>query len=144
MRTTDSNHSLTRRALLKAGGAAAIALSVPGSALAKRRRRHKHKKRLQSHLRRSSYHRLVGQRFTVGGTSVKLQLVKVEDLNVHQRNNDNAFALIFEAPPGAPLLTDQVPDLYNPALGRFKFLLSRGFASPHGQPYVAIVNRLHA
>jgi hypothetical protein len=131
--------SLTRRVLLKLGGAGVVALVVPAEVFARRRR-----KRLGSHLRRASYRPLLGQRFGVGGTKTKLRLVRVEDLNVHQARSQNAFALIFRAPRGAPMLMQQVPQLYHPALGKFELLLQPGRAAAKGQPYAAIINRLHA
>jgi hypothetical protein len=144
----DTARALTRRALLKTGGAAAVTLAIPGAALAKRRRWHRrarpHRKALGSHLRRTSYDPLVGQPFTVEGTGTPLKLVSVEDLNAHQASSDNAFALIFRAQPGLPTLADQVPQLHHPALGSFKLLISPGDAAPQGQIYSAVINRLHA
>jgi hypothetical protein len=128
--------SVTRRVFLRSGAAAAVVLSVPSSALARRWQR-------PSHWLRSSYRPLVGQRFTVRGSKVQLKLTAVHDLNKRQAGSENAFALIFHSPPGAPRLKNQVPQLDHPALGRFKLLISPGEASRNGQPYAAIINRLH-
>jgi hypothetical protein len=135
---TGAERLLTRRALVKTGGTAAVALAVPGTALARSR-----SKRLRSHLRRSSYHSLVGQRFRVTGTGLRLRLVAVEDLTRHQAHSENAFALIFRAPRGAHYLSQQVPELHHPALGSFKLLVSAGERSRTNQRYVAVINRLH-
>lgn len=138
--SSDRPRLITRRTALVSGGTAAFALSLPGQALARVRR-----KRLLSHLRRSSYHSLVGERFAVGGSSTRLTLVAVEDLNRRQAHSDNAFALVFRAGLGAKLLTlSQPATLVHPTLGRFQFLLTPGNATFRGQNYLAIVNRLHA
>lgn len=131
-----SGHSLTRRTLLMTGAAAAISAALPAVALARKRR-------LLSHLARGSYRSLVGQRFRVKGTSVVLRLVAVEDLNHAQRESEHAFALIFRTSAGAPRL-ESVPTLHHPALGEFTLLLSPGRRSGRGQPYAAIINRVHA
>ncbi len=138
--SSDGSRLVTRRHALISGGTAALALSLPGQALARRRRR-----RLLSHLRRSSYHGLVGERFTIAGTSTRLTLVSVRDLNPHQARSDNAFALVLRARRGsAPLALSHPLGLSHPTLGRFDFLLTRGKTSLKGQDYVAVINRLHA
>jgi hypothetical protein len=130
---------VTRRALLKTGGAASLALALPGQALARARR-----PRIASHLRRSSYRQLRRQRFTVVGSPVRLRLTAVEDLNQHQAQNEHAFALSFWIPRGAPPLEDEVPLLYHPRLGSFKLMISPGAADRYGRRYYAVINRLHA
>jgi hypothetical protein len=134
-----TGHALTRRALLSAGGAASLALAIPGHALARTRR-----SRAASHLRRSSYRPLLRQRFTVVGSRVRLRLISIEDLNSHQANSEHAFALNFWIPRGAPPLQDDVPQLYHPRLGSFKFMVSPGRIDGYGQRYCVIINRLHA
>lgn len=137
---SDRPRLITRRAALIGGGAAAFALTLPGQALARRRRQ-----RLRSHLRRSSYTGLVGERFRVAGSSTRLTLVSVSGLTAHQANSENAFALVFRAARGAKLVAVNHPvTLVHPALGRFPFLLTAGQASFRGQDYLVIVNRLHA
>jgi hypothetical protein len=111
-------------------------LALPAAAAARRR--------ALLHLRRSSYRGLVGQPFTVQGARAKLRLVTVRDLNRHQAGSDNAFALIFQAPRGAPRIPEAVPTLHHPALGSFALLLCAGAPSSSGLRYAAIVNRLHA
>jgi hypothetical protein len=127
---------VTRRAVLKAGGAAATALALPAAAFARGRA-------LKSHLRRSSYQPLVGHRFSVSGMRSKLRLLNIQDLNSLQAHSDNAFALVFHAPHAAPPLA-QVPRLHHPALGSFDLFLTPGKSLPTGQHYVAVINRLHA
>jgi hypothetical protein len=122
--------------VLKAGGAAAAALALPSAALARRRA-------LKSHLRRSSYHPLVGHRFSVSGMRSKLRLLSIKDLNSLQTNSDNAFALVFHAPHALPPL-DPVPRLHHPALGSFELFLTPGKSLPSGRHYEAVINRLHA
>lgn len=136
---TNAQGPVTRRSLLASGGAAALALALPGvgeAAVRKARR-----VRRPSHLRRSSYHSLVGQRFRVEGSSTRLRLVAVKDLTRRQRGSENSFSLTFQAPRRARLLRNQVPTLHHPRLGSFQLLLSPGMASGSGQPYVAVINR---
>ena len=130
-----TGRSLTRRALLKTGAVAAASMALPATAVARSRR-------LYSHLTRGSYRPLVGARFRVQGTGVALRLVAVHDLNPAQRGSQDAFALIFRAPAGAPPL-EAVPTLHHAALGDFQLLLSPGRAYGGGQPYAAIINRVH-
>jgi Domain of unknown function (DUF6916) len=138
--SSDRPRLITRRAALVGGGTAAFALSLPGRALARRRRL-----RLLSHLRRGSYHPLVGEHFTVRASGARLTLVSIEDLNRHQARSDNAFALVFRTNRGVrPLSTRDPVSLAHPKLGTFQFLLTPGNATFRGQNYLAIVNRLHA
>lgn len=130
--------TLTRRALLASGGAVGIGLAVPWAA-------HAYALGTRSHLRRSSYLPLIGERFQVSGTHVKLRLARVEDLNRHQAGSENAFALSFTAPRGVPPLASSVPtNLHHPDLGRFKLLLTPGAAGRTQFRYWAVINRLHA
>ena len=128
---------MTRRALIKSGATGAFALSLPAAATAA-------KLRLQSHLHRSSYRTLVGQRFKVKGANLTLRLTAVQNLNKHQAGSENAFALVFQAPRGMRALGHTLPTLQHPTLGSFQLMLTPGAASAHGQAYVAIVNRMHA
>ena len=142
--TNETGRSLTRRTFLKTSGAAATALALPGTALARHRRRWRRPPHVKSHLRRSSYHQLVGQPFTVRGSHAQLRLASIEDLNPAQAGSDNAFALVFTAPPGAPGLINQAPELYHRSLGQFQFLFTSGTTSASRPSYVAVINRLHA
>lgn len=132
---------ITRRALLRSGGAAGLGLLVPGVAQARSKRRHH---RIHSHLVRSSYHGLVGQNFRVFGRPYHLRLTAVENLNRWQAGSENAFALIFQARPGAHPVARPAPSLHHPRLGTFRLLLTPGRPSPTGQTYAAIINRLPA
>jgi hypothetical protein len=127
---------LTRRAVLKVGGAAALALSTAGTALAAQRRR-------LSYLRRSSYLPLVGQRFAIAGGG-ELELVAVRDLRDEQRDSDDAFALCFAGPRGTSALTTGLPRLHHPALGLFALFVTTGKTTAASQHYCAVINRLHA
>jgi Domain of unknown function (DUF6916) len=128
--------SVTRRTLLKTSGIGALSMTIPGAALARRRRLH-------SHLRRSSYHGLIGTNFSVEGSRVKLKLVGVRDLNRHQAGSDHAFALVFHGPADAPSYAHTVPELHHPELGRFQLLVSPGRPEPNRRSYSAVINRLH-
>jgi hypothetical protein len=132
---------ISRRALLRSGGVAGLALMLPGVAQARATRRHR---RHLSHLRRSSYEPLVGQDFRVFGRPYHLRLVAVKDLNPAQAGSENAFALVFRARPGAAPLSKSVPWLGHPRLSTFRLLLSPGMPSASGQPYAAVINRLPA
>lgn len=125
---------LTRRAVLKVGGAAALALSTAGTALAAQRR-------ALSPLRRSSYLPLVGQRFAIVGGG-ELQLIAVRDLRDEQRGSDDAFALCFAGPPRASALTTGLPRLQHPALGVFALFVTTGMTTATSQHYCAVINRL--
>jgi hypothetical protein len=118
--------------MVKSGGVAALALAIPGHALARL-------VAAPSYLRRSSYGSLIGQRFSVSGSSFGLTLVGVQDLNSPQANSENAFALIFQAPAGAPPVVEPVPELRHDTLGSFKLLIS---PSRSGRRYAAVINRL--
>lgn len=128
---------ISRRTLLKSGGAAGLGLVLPEMAQARAQP-------LQSHLRRSSYTPLIGRSFTVEGAPYRLRLVAVQDLNRAQAGSEDAFTLVFRARPGAARLAHAVPVLHQRRLGSFRLLLSPGMASATGQPYVAIINRSHA
>lgn len=130
------SRSFTRRAVLKAGGLAGLALALPARALGLTR--------AGSYLRRSSYGGLVGEPFSIQGSATKLSLIAVQDLNAGQAGSDNAFALVFRAPNGAAPIANPVPQLYHRAFGSFQLLLSPGMPSNLGQPYIAVINRLHA
>ncbi|MGH2876209.1 MAG: DUF6916 family protein [Solirubrobacteraceae bacterium] len=136
---------MTRRTLLASGGAAMVALSLPAEAAAAAHRAHRrrHHRRHPSHLRRSSYRPLVGDRFRVVGSRVHLRLEAVQNLSAGPRGSEDAFALVFRAPRRAPALRGQVPELHHPRLGSFRLLLSPGMESRHGRPYAAIINRTH-
>lgn len=138
---SETMERISRRVLLKSGGAAAIGLSLPGVAVA---RSHRRRVRLQSHLRRSSYTPLVDHVFSVTGGPRRLRLAAVADLNHAQAGSENAFALIFWAAPGRAPLAQAVPTLHHRQLGTFKLFLSPGRPAAPGQTYVAVVNRLHA
>jgi hypothetical protein len=124
-----TSDGLTRRSLLAGGGAAALAFALPAAATAVRSTR--------SHLRRSTYSGLVGQRFAVQGTSAAIALTAVSDLTAHQRGSEDAFALRFHAPAGVRLA--DVPTLRHARLGSFALFLTPGA----GQSYTAVVNRTH-
>lgn len=140
----DGGAAVTRRALLTSAGVAAAGLALPaGAAATGSRRGHRLRARRPSHLRRSSYRPLIGERFRVSGSRVRLRLEAVQSLSVGPRDSENAFALVFRAPRGAAALRDQVPELHHPRLGSFRLLVSAGQDSRHGRPYAAIINRVH-
>lgn len=136
--STDSQR-ISRRTLLASGGAAAFWLSIPGMAFGRTRR---HRRRLHSHLRRSSYTPLINQNFTVGPH--RLRLVAVQDLNPAQAGSENAFALVFRGRPGDTSVARTVPTFRHPQLGAFELFITSGRPSAGGRSYVAVINRLHA
>jgi hypothetical protein len=138
---SDPAPGLTRRALLKVGGTAGVALATGGTAFASIKRKRFIAK---SHLRRSSYLALVGQRFATPGATGGLRLIRVEDLNAHQKGSQNAFALIFRESHGARALKHPTSQLHHSSLGTFPLFMVPGPASPSGQTYCAVINRLHA
>jgi hypothetical protein len=129
---------ITRRAFVAGGAFAAAGVIVPGQAAARTRIP------AGAWHTRSAYRGLIGQSFTVPGSSLQLTLQAVEDLQNSPRGSDHAFALIFHAMPGSPPLPTQVPLLHHHRIGRFHMLLSPDQPSPFGQWYSAVVNRLHA
>jgi hypothetical protein len=132
---TEAAASWTRRTLLKVGGVTAAALVLPGTAFG---RAVNPRFGLNNHLRRSSYHRLIGQRFRVAD-SPSLKLEHVRDLNTMQAGSESSFALIFSGPV---VLEGQVPQLYHRWLGSFPLLLSPGPETAHGRTYTAVINEL--
>lgn len=135
--SSDSQH-ISRRTLLASGGVTAVGLTLPGAALARATRR---RQRLSSHLRRSSYKPLINQDFKVGPHQLRLTAVK--DLNPTQAGSENAFALVFRARQGEKVART-VPTFRHARMGAFQLFISPGKASPAGQSYVAVINRLHA
>lgn len=135
----------TRRWLLAAGGAAALAVTVGelrgvGPVLSE--------VPIPAHLRRSSYLPLVGERFELiaaGRRDVLARLVAVMDLGIGKRvrplaEAEEAFALLFHS-PSRPRLEQDVMSLRHPALGRFQLLVSPASTGRGGQDYSAAINR---
>lgn len=145
----NATERISRRGFLAAGGSAGFGLLVPGLAYGRRRRRrkqghsHSHHKS-ESHLRRSSYESLVGERFQVAGGGSRLKLTAVKNLNKAQAGSEDAFALVFRGRRGGAPIKEAVPELYHPGLGRFRLLLTPGDAGRSGRPYVAVINRSRA
>jgi hypothetical protein len=137
--------SLTRRRLLAAGGAAALAATLGelrgvAPVLSE--------VTIPAYLRRSSYLALVGERFELiaaGGRGVLARLVAVVDLGVGARvrplgGAEEAFALLFHS-SSRPRLEQDVVSLRHPALGRFQLLVSPASTGRRGQDYSAVINR---
>ena len=134
----DSRRGLTRRALIKLGGATGLAMTTGGTALARQVRR-------PSHLRRSSFVPLVGQRFAIAGAGASaLQLLAVSDLSSGQRDSENAFALTFAGPRTASAPVTTLPELRHPVLGSFPLFVTEGATTAASQHYDAVINRVHA
>ena len=132
------SRTLTRRTLIRNGGAAGIAAmlgtrpwSVASAAAS------------AGHLQRSSWAELVGQSFMAG--SVELRLVSVSDVAgaKHARSlvgSEDAFVLTFSGPRSARLETG-IHRFGHPRLGTFEL-----FVSPVGLPqtdlrYEAVIDR---
>jgi hypothetical protein len=126
---------LTRRAVLKLGGATGLAMTTGGTALAAGTRR-------RSHLRRGSYRSLVGQRFHVAGGG-SLQLIDIVDLSHHERGNENAFELVFARSRHSPALRTTTPTLRHSALGSFPLFVTAGETTKSSRHYCAVINRVH-
>jgi len=137
--------AFTRRWLLAAGGAAALAATVGElrgvvSVLSEGP--------VPAHLRRSTYLPLVGERFELiaaGGRFVLARLVAVMDLGIGKRarplaGGEDAFALLFHS-PSHPRLEQDVMSLRHPALGRFQLLVTPASTGRRGQDYSAAINR---
>lgn len=136
---------LTRRRLLAASGAAALAATVGELAgvvtalgeLAS-----------PAYLRRSSYLPLVGERFELmapGRHRVVARLVSVTDLGTGKRMRplvgaEDAFGLLFHS-PGRARLEQDVMSVGHPAFGLFQLLVSPASTDRVGQDYSATINR---
>jgi hypothetical protein len=126
---------LTRRAFVRSGGMLALGLTLPGRAIARAKA-----KRPAAWYRRSSYHRLVGQWFTVHGSPVRMRLEAVRDLNAGQKGAEESFGLLFRAPVDRPL-PSQVPLLHHHSTGHFHLFFSSTAWSGRGRTYYAVINR---
>ena len=129
---------LTRRALLRNGAAATAAAllgarpwaAAPAAASA-------------GYLRRSSYERLVGQRFRVG--SVGLRLLSVSDVAGAKRDkslvgSEDAFALAFSGPLDAALESG-IHTLRHAELGTFELFVSPVDRPRRDRRYEAVIDR---
>ena len=132
----DSAASLTRRAFVRSGGLLAVGLALPGRALA-----HVKARGPASWFKRSSYHPLVGEWFTVHGSTARLRLQAVEDLNRGQKGSEQSFGLLFRSPNDAAV--PQVPLLHHHSLGHFHLFFSSTSWSGRGRYYYAVINRVH-
>jgi hypothetical protein len=135
-------HTLTRRAVLKLGGAAGLTFVGLGGTTATAGA-----VTLASGSdtwKRSTYVGLVGTSFRVRGYDSKLKLTRIDDLPNRPPGSDAAFALTFRAPRGAAPLPDAVPDLHHPSTGWFTMMVSPALTKRPGQPYVAVIDRTHA
>jgi hypothetical protein len=131
----DWNDTVTRRTAVKLGvTAAAATLTTAGTAVAAGG---------AHQWRRSSYRPLVGQRFSVGGSSRGLRLTGVKDLPNGPAGSEKGFLLIFRAPHGTAFAAHDIPRLHHRAVGTVPMFLSPGSSSSAGQSFVAVVNRLH-
>jgi hypothetical protein len=96
-----------------------------------------------SHLRRSSWARLLGERFKVG--SSQLRLLTVTNVAGATKNrslagSEDAFVLTF-AGPLAAALTAQTYTLQSARLGRFELFLSAVGRPDKDQRYEAVIDR---
>ncbi|MGA2010079.1 MAG: hypothetical protein ABSH51_06045 [Solirubrobacteraceae bacterium] len=131
--------AMTRRALLQAGGGAALTLAggrtaerLVGLASA-----------TDPVWSRRSYRRLMGHAFTVHGSQARLHLASIENLPDRPAGSDGAFALTFRA-PAAVRLPHGLPSLHHPALGRFEMFLVPGDGSGPSTSFRAVIDRTHA
>ena len=132
------SRSLTRRTLLRNGAAATAAAllgarpwsAAPAAASA-------------GYLRRSSYKRLVGQRFRAG--SVELRLLSVSDvagaaLDKSLAGSEDAFALAFSGPLDAAL-EPGIQTLSNAEFGTFELFVSPVDRPRRDRRYEAVIDR---
>jgi hypothetical protein len=130
---------LTRRHLLKVGGAAAALASFGGAA---------HWLSLfnthtNAALRRSTWEGLIGSRVTIQGDhTVGVRLVDIADLpGAQPADREGVFSLLFHG--GA---SDRLPQgvyrLSHPAIGRARMLLTPAGTGRAGQDYAVVVNRV--
>jgi hypothetical protein len=133
---------LTRRRLVQAGGAAGAALylgALTGTAGAAG---------VPAYLRRSGYDGLTGSSFTAtgaGGWPASLRLTEVTDLvraatDPDFAGRDDAFALSFSGPAGAPLESG-IHELSHPVLGRFSVFIAPVERAAGEQRYEVVVDR---
>lgn len=149
MTTIDSDDvlgRLTRRRLVQAGGAAAASLylgTLPSRAAAAVA------PAAPAYLRRSSYAMLKNSAFAVAGArgaKTTLRLTAVADLararlESSLRDRDDAFALTFTGPSGAPLAS-ATHELRHPRLGTFSvFMAPVGRPTRSAQRYEVVVDR---
>ena len=130
--------TLTRRSLLRTGALATAATFAGLGPWAAARAA-----AAGSHLLRSSYTGLVGQRFAAG--SVALRLLSVADVagaagNRSLVGSEDAFVLTFSGPLD-PALEAGTHTLRNAALGTFELFLSPVGKPRKDQRYEAVVDR---
>jgi hypothetical protein len=130
------NDTLTRRAVLKLGGAVGLTFIVGGATSAAATR-------ASGTWSRSTYVGLVGASFRVRGYDSKLKLTRIDDLPHRPVGSEAAFALTFQAARGAPLLPHARPSLYHPSTGWFTMMVSPVLTTRPGRPYVAVIDRTH-
>ena len=130
--------TLTRRSLLRTGALAAAATFAGLRPWAAARA-----EAAASHLLRSSYTGLVGQRFAAG--SVELRLLSVADVagaasDKSLAGSVDAFVLTFSG-PFEPALAAGTHTLRNAALGTFALFLSPVGKPRRDQRYEAVIDR---
>ena len=129
---------LTRRTLIRNGGAAGIAAMLgmrPWSAA--------RAAASGGHLRRSSYNGLVGQSFKAG--SVELRLLSVTDVAGAKNarslvGSDDAFVLTFSGPRSAPL-EGGIHRFWHSRLGTFELFVSEVGMPRTDRRYEALIDR---
>jgi len=138
-------HTITRRALLRAGAAAVAvatfplrvveALAAPSSSTG------------TNTWTFSQWSGLVGSRFRTtpaGGRTTSLELVATSNLlhvDASSTSGPQTFALVFSGDP-TPSPGEGTVGLHNEHVGSVRLFLVPGSATPHEQRYEAIVNRL--
>jgi hypothetical protein len=81
--------------------------------------------------------------FTVKGSSSRLVLSAVKDLNKQSAGSENACSLIFHAPRGTAFADDAPPNLYHRSLGSVPLFMVPSGVKGSAQAFVAVINRLH-
>lgn len=133
---------LTRRRLLQGGGAAFAALAI-GEGIGFARRAVGVPRGVG--LRRSDYGPYVGRLFrltSLDGRSLSIPLAAVEDVHVpgQMAGSEDAFVLVFHAPPGSPALGQAVMTVRHPRGWSQRLLVSPAGTGRRGLDYATVIN----
>ncbi len=135
---------LTRRALLAAGGAGAVAIAAGGlvrspSGMAAR-------PLLPGTTgTRSMFVPLVGSEFVVrpeNGRSVRTRLVQIANLTHAPRDDEDAFELLLHG-SGSSRMEQTMARLEHPRLRTLPLLVTPAGTGARGQDYAVVINRHH-
>jgi hypothetical protein len=96
-------------------------------------------------LRRSDYMPFIGRRFGLAapGGRLSVPLVAVEDMRAPRRlaGSQDAFTLVFHAPPGSVALGQAVMTVSHPRGFSQRLLVTPAGTGRRGQDYAVVINR---